>query len=69
MKNEQNPCYKCTKRKSLCQVGCKEWAQHKEKENAKKMNIDKEKARKRDYLAYQQQKKAAIERYRRYKGG
>ena len=40
MKQEQNPCFKCTDRKALCHIGCKRAKEFEEKRKAEKIKVD-----------------------------
>lgn len=66
MKQEQNPCYKCTDRKALCHVGCKRAKEFEEKRKAEKLKLYKSMAAELTMRDYQHRK---IQRYTNYKTG
>lgn len=66
MKQEQNPCYKCTDRKALCHIGCKRAKEFEEKRKAEKLELYKSMAADNAMRDYQHRKR---QKHFNYKNG
>ena len=65
LKKENNPCYGCTERKSMCHAGCQKYKEFKENLQAQKDKMYEENKAKYDIANY---KKEKSRRFKYYKG-
>lgn len=64
LKKENNPCYGCTDRQSMCSIGCKRYKDFKENLRQQKEKMQAEKQAERDIAVYNIEKSQRFKRFK-----